>query len=78
MERARQYHETISALSTELERLREDRAALSEQLVTMKENCRSAEIRADAHVSALEAMKPLIGEQAPLAPGAMPVQTYCG
>ena len=41
----------------------------------MKEGCRSAEIRVDAHVSALEAIQPLIGEQALSAPGSMLPQT---
>ena len=75
MERARQYHEVISERCPELQRLREDKAALSEQLLTLKEDCRSAEIRADAHIAALEAIQPLIGEQAPSATGPIPPQT---
>ena len=75
MERARQYHEVISERCPELQRLREDSAALSEQLLTLMEECRSAEIRADAHVAALAAIQPLIGEQALSASGSMPPHT---
>ena len=71
VERARQYQKKFSERCPELQRLREDKAALLEQLLTLKEECRSAEIRADAHVAALAAMQPLLGEQALSGPGTM-------
>jgi hypothetical protein len=60
VERAAEYNSTICQLSAELAQLQEDKLALCEQVVDLKEECRAAAIQADSQAFALKAIKPLL------------------
>ena len=60
VERAEEYDQTVCQLSAELAQLQDDKAALSEEMLRLQEECRAAGIRADAQASALHAIQPLL------------------
>ncbi len=60
VERAEEYDQTVCQLSAQLAQLQEDKAALSEEVLRLKEECRAAGIRAEAQASALRAIQPLL------------------
>ena len=67
VERAEEYHQTICQLSAQQAQLQDDKAALSEEVLQLKEECQAASIRAEAQASALQAIQPwLEGPSQPL------------
>lgn len=60
MERAEGYHQIVCQLSTQLAQLQDEKAALSEQVLGLREECQAAGIRADAQAAALQAIQPLL------------------
>ena len=60
VERAEGYRQTVCQLSAQLAELQNEKAALSEEVLQLKEDCQAAGIRADAQASALQAIQPLL------------------
>ncbi len=73
VERAEEYHQTVCQLSAQLAHLQDDKAALCEEVVRLKEECQAAGIRADAQASALSAIQPLLEEPSQPSEGALPL-----
>lgn len=70
VERAESYHQAVCQLSAQLAQLHDEKAALSEAVLGLREACRAAGIRADAQASALQAIQPLLQEPPQPAEGA--------
>lgn len=76
VKRAEEYHQAVRQLSAQLSQLQEEKAALSEEMLRLKEECSAASIRADTQASALQAIQPLIeGLPLPSQGIFMPAQT---
>ena len=60
MDKAEEYHQAVCQLSAQLAQLQDEKAALEEAVLGLREECQAAGIRADAQASALQAIQPLL------------------